>query len=843
MPISDSSHPHIPNPQSPFLLDLERLRWRCDPKQVQKLIELEKRQNSVSETPVYFTQPRALESVEMGIQIDAPGYHIFISGPTSSGKTSTIKSLLKTLRRPAYEMPYDYLYLHNFEDSDRPTLYQTPAGEGRKLKRLIQHFVERLPEMILSGLTSQRIERRRRMIQMGVEDAYQSALREFQALCQEHGFTLVFDEDDHIGSFEIEPYVKRKKSAPLEEWVALAEAGKIKKANIEETRARHQALDEELHRVWDQLSAVEWEAKRILFEDEAKEVTSNIEHNAHMLDPYYIHEEEKGILFPWVQGLMKWIEDHLEEFKSVKDELIDLKDLRILKVNLIHEAPTEHPIIFEQSPTLVNLLGTIERSGEDTHPHLDFGDIRGGSLLKANGGILVLNANDLAVESGTWRLLLKTLKNRMLEIQSPDQLFSSGGGPLKPDAIPLNVKVIAIGDDELYRILYISSDEFARVFKIKAEFDESLPNTSETLQLYISHALRVSREENLPPFSPEALGVWCEYGTRLSGHQKRLATHLGKLTDLLRESAFYSQKKQEESVSLACMKKALAAQFERHQLIEEHLFELMKNQILDLNPQGQAVGNIYGLTVMDFGDYCCGHPCRISATHTPGDAGVVSIEREVALSGRSHSKGTLTLGAYVRSHYLPHHVCALHANLTFDQVHDEVDGDSASLAETLVLLSNLADVPLLQSIAVTGAIDQQGGIQAVGGVNEKIEGFFRLCQIKGFTGNQGVIIPKANQFDLALRQEVLDAVEAGHFSIWAISHIDQALELMIEIEVGPKSLTKSLSSLSKANGYMFEESIRELQYELRFPPQTFKGQVQNRLLLLSEIAQRFHSKG
>jgi predicted ATP-dependent protease len=242
---------------------------------------------------------------------------------------------------------------------------------------------------------------------------------------------------------------------------------------------------------------------------------------------------------------------------------------------------------------------------------------------------------------------------------------------------------------------------------------------------------------------------------------------------------------------------------------------------------------------MDFGDYLCGQPCRISATHTPGDAGVVSIEREVSLSGRSHSKGYLTVGAYVRSHYLPHHICALHASLTFDQVHDEVDGDSASLAETLALLSNLAQIPLKQSIAVTGAIDQRGFIQAVGGVNEKIEGFFKLCHLKGFNGKQGVILPYANRADLSLRQSVLDAVEAGQFSIWTVSHIDQALALMIDGEIGPVSLLDAQTHPPKTHPPR-RETIKELQ-AYRFPKNTFKHQVQERLLMLSEIARRFKS--
>ena len=810
------------------------LRWRCDPNSLTKLISQSADRDSKSrseDTPqknkLYFTQPKALDSFEIGIQMDAPGSHLFISGPSSTGKTSTVRSLLQGLKRPVRER-FDYFYLNNFMDADRTILCQVSAGEGRTVKRLIGRFVDRLPERILSALSSERVERQRRSLGEQLESLYQQEIMRFETECKAAGFALAYTENEDIGRFEIQKVIKqwfkRTQSVPMEEWLSEFEDQEdltdLQTREINAVIESYERLEESLHQMWDALSETEWEVKRKVFEVEVDEVKTSILHEAHSLDPYYQSKGVEGILSPWVKGIIKWTEDHLEEFKSAKEELLDLKDIRVLKVNLIHEAPDEAPLIFERSPTLINLLGTIERSGDDTHPHLDFADIRGGSLLKANGGILVLNANEMSAESGTWRALLRALKDRSLEIQSPDQLFSSGGGPLKPTSIPLDVKVIAIGEDELYRVLYINSEDFGRVFKIKVEFEDSLPNTLQSVGLYVAHAERVSGEEGLKPFDSKALALWIEFGTRLSGRQDRLSTHLGRLTDILREAAFYAKTSSGESVEEEDMRRALQAQFNRHQLIEDQLFQMMADRLIELTPRGREVGATHGLTVLDFGDHSCGHPCRISATHAPGHGGVVSIEREVSLSGRIHDKGALTLSAYLRAHYLPDHICALHATLAFDQVHDEIDGDSASLAEAIAIISSLAHVDIDQSIAMTGAIDQRGRVQAVGGLNEKIEGFYRLCKQAGLTGAQGVMIPTSNRLDLSLRSEVLQAVDQGQFSIWAIGSIDEALEIVCQQSAGVRN--------------------QDLQGgDELFPQGSINQRVRQRLLNLSEIARQF----
>ena len=842
-------------------LSLERLRWRCTPEDVsdaRALIEAREQGNPGEHTslhPLYFTQGRALSSLHLGVKMEGPGYHVFVAGPPSTGKSSTVKALLRAVERPP-RARYDYAYVNQFEDADRPTLIQLPVGEGRRLKRCVARFIEQTPTIIHSALASEQVERKRRELNDALLALREEGLSELQELCAQEGFALIRTGED-LNSIEVAP-LRRKKPMHIEEWVQEVARGKIKTPDPDLMLAKHANLEVELNQLWEHISMSEWEAKQLLSEVELSEVINALRYSLKMLDPYFVmlpkedptqtiesqgHTQEDegepvhsgakqeehqsatetidlereaqerqleedtlgaGPLSAWVTGFLKWIEEHIEElkeYKTSKDEPIDLRDVRVLQVNLIHEAELETPVIFEQSPTLINLLGTIERSGEDTHPHLDFGDIRGGSLLKANGGILVVNANDMSHDAGVWRVLLRALRSRTLEIQSPDQLFSSGGGPLKPEPIPLDVKIIALGDDELFRALYVSNEDFGRVFKIKVEFDDSLPNSTESLSLYIAHADRVIREESLPIFSDEALCLWAEFGTRLSGHQGRLSTYLGALTDLLREAAFYASE-EGATAEASHMRRALKQRFERHQMIEDRLFQMFEDEAIELNPSGSAIGSAIGLTVMDFGDHACGQPCKISASVSPGEAGVVSVEREVELSGRLHDKGALTLSAYLRARYLPDQICALHATLCFDQLHDEIEGDSASLAEAVALISELSEVPVAQHIAMTGALDIRGRVQAIGGINEKIEGFYRLCKLKGLSGDQGVIIPKTNTRDLALRQELIDAVEAGEFRLWAVEHIDEALAILsgpteVDLHLGVSERLSALSEVAR----------------------------------------------
>ena len=459
-----------------------------------------------------------------------------------------------------------------------------------------------------------------------------------------------------------------------------------------------------------------------------------------------------------------------------------------MNIVLDNDGAEPTPVVFENFPTFTNLLGTVERSSEDTRSTVDFTHIKAGSLLRADGGFLILNANDAVQEAGVWRALYRVLKTRELEIQSPEQFMSPGAAcALKPESIRVDVKVIAVGDDDLYRLLYTGTDEFRRVFKIKADFDDEMPRDPEHLALYVQHAQRVVREEGLVPLGGTGLARLVEFGIRLADRQDRLSARFSDITDLLREASHYAGVAHADQVGGEHVRRALDERRRRHGLVEEKLHELLQSGVIDIATDGEEVGQINALTVLDVADHTFGQPCRVTASVAPGSEGLISIEREVELSGRLHDKGTLILSGWLRSRFLPMQPMSLSATLTFEQLHDDIDGDSASAAEALALLSALAEVPIPQGIAITGAIDQRGRILAIGGVNEKIEGFFRLCQHRGLTGRQGILIPADNCRNLQLDDEVVDAVRLGRFQIWAIGSLDQAIPRLTGKPAGARS--------------------------------------------------------
>lgn len=796
-----------------------QLRWLCDPKFFEGI-------DWQQVPPKNIGQPRAEKAIEVGVKMEAPGHHVFVCGPGNIGKMSAVKSILQKLNRPKRER-FDYLYIHHFQDRDRPLLVTVSPGQGKLLKRQMERFVERLPEVVKTSIKSSSLDRKRKAFLNEIKKAEEASMNKFKEEVKTAGFLLhQIEGEDGTISLEIQ-VLHRKKAIALEDLIESVQAGRLKGVDVAELQAKHDDLEEKYQKIMDKLFDLERKGRRKIYDQEAKTVGRALQRSCQSFLGEFL---ELPPLQKWVDGLKDWVEDHLEAFlqkpegasdsEEDQDEDLPMKNIRLLKVNLIMEAPTEPPVIFEDNPSFSNLLGTIEKSGDDTHTHLDFNDIRTGSLLKANGGILVINADEASIEGGVamWRALLRSLKSRSLEIQATDQLLSSSS-PLKPEPIPLDVKVIAIGDEDLYRILFTQIEDFGRVFKIKAEFDDSFQNNEHSLEIYKNHAIRVVNEEKLPTFSPSALALWAEYGTRLSGRRDRLSSSLGELTDLLREATYYAQVESLEQVDKKHIQQALQARVERHQLIEDQLFMMIEHQHLELNPNGSEIGAVHGLTVLDFGDHSFGQPCRITATTTPGMNGVISIEKEVKLSGKIHDKAAMMISAYLRSYYMPNQIVALNATLAFEQLHDEVEGDSASIAEAIALISNLSQRPVDQGIAITGAIDQRGRVQAVGGTNEKIEGFFRLCQLKGLNGKQGVIMPASNVDDLALSRRVLEAIDQKQFMIWGVKHINEVIELSFHQSAGtlqengtfPKNsinelVRKRLEELSKINAEYFKKS-------------------------------------
>ncbi len=463
---------------------------------------------------------------------------------------------------------------------------------------------------------------------------------------------------------------------------------------------------------------------------------------------------------------------------------------RVYGVNVIlaHDDEDKSPVIFETTPTYANLFGTIQRAYDTRGGWTsDFMDLRAGSLLRADGGFLIMYSLEALSEVGVWRALKRTLNHNRLEIQPLEMFYPFGGSAQKPEAIDINVKVILIGDRSLYELLYEYEEDFRKIFKVRVEFDEEMAMSDGVIAEYAGRLRALSEKENLYPFDRGAFAAMLEYGVRQAGRRNKVTARFIDIADLAREAHYAAAAAGESVVRAAHVRGALSSKMERHNLIETRIREMIQEGTLLVDVEGTRVGQVNGLSVLEIGGYSFGKPVRITATAALGKAGLINIEREANLSGRFHDKGMHIIAGYLRSKFAQDKPLSLAASICFEQSYSGVDGDSASSTEIYALASALSGLPLRQDIAVTGSINQQGDIQAIGGVNEKIEGFFDVCRIKGLTGTQGVMMPESNVEDLMLREDVLEAVSAGKFHVWPVAKVEQGIELLTGMAAGRKN--------------------------------------------------------
>src|SRR5437588_74790 len=503
-------------------------------------------------------------------------------------------------------------------------------------------------------------------------------------------------------------------------------------------------------------------------------------------------------IFPVLEGQMVPIEDiskmeHEEESADGAQKAPggpERDPFRVYGVNVIlaHNHEEASPVIFETTPTYANLFGTIQRAYDARGGwSSDFMDLRGGSLLRADGGFLIMYAMEALSETGVWRALKRTLNHNRLEIQPQEIFYPFGGSALKPEAIDINVKVILIGDRQLYELLYEYEEDFRKIFKVRVEFDEEMAMSDDVIAEYAGRLRALSEKENLFPFDRGAFAAMLEYGVRQAGRRNKVTARFVDIADLAREAHYSAAATGETIVRAHHVRLALFSKIERHNLIETRIREMIEEGTLLVDVSGARVGQVNGLSVLEIGGYSFGKPVRITATAALGKAGLINVEREANLSGRFHDKGVQIIAGYLRSQFAQDKPLSLAASICFEQSYSGVDGDSASSTEIYALVSALSGLPFRQDIAVTGSINQQGDVQAIGGVNEKIEGYFDVCRIKGLTGTQGVMIPEANVEDLMLREDVLDAVAAGKFHVWPVAKIEQGIELLTNVSAGGRN--------------------------------------------------------
>jgi lon-related putative ATP-dependent protease len=666
------------------------------------------------------------------------------------------------------------VYVHNFADRDRPRAIRLPPGRGTALAHDLEEFLEAARREIPRAFESEDYDRRQREIVAEIARRREAMTEELVEFASERGYLLqvtvagVMTSPTHHG----EPLTHEAFAAlPAEERRGIEKAG-------EEIRERTAAFLHQMH----QLEKEATERLRVLEHDVALFAIGPLLHD--LRDRYADLPEVREHL----DAVESDVVGRLEDFREPQEPLLpapfgSVRPLEFARyrVNAIvaRAGADGAPVVVEPNPTYYNLLGRIEYRAAFGAMVTDFHEIKAGALLRANGGFLVLEALEVLRHPFAWEALKRALRGRQVKIENLGEEFSAvPTATLRPEPVPLDVKVVLIGPTALYHLLNRFDEDFRELFKVKADFSPEMDWSDEHFGSYAGFVSRRVREQGLRHFDRSALARLIEQGARLREDQEKLSTRLIEVADIVTEASFWAGEDGRELVTATDVDRAIGAQDYRSNLIEERIRERMESEAIRIETEGERVGQVNGISILDLGDYVFGMPARITARVALGRQGVQSIERETKLSGPIHSKGVLTLSGYLASTYAQEWPLAASATITFEQSYDEVEGDSASSAELYALLSALSDIPLAQGIAVTGSVDQLGQIQAVGGVTHKIEGFFALCNTRGLTGEQGVIIPNRNLRNLMLADEVVEAVSAGRFHVWAIETVEEGIELL-----------------------------------------------------------------
>ncbi len=728
-------------------------------------------------------QPRALRAIDFGLDVRGPGFNVFVLGYGGSGRMTTVERAL-TEHAAAQPTPGDWVYVYNFKEPLRPRAMCLPAGRARLFKQDMIGLVNFLKSDLRRTFEGEAYQRAATQLVRELDNQRAAILQEFDQRARPQGFALARSEHQALFVAPIGPHGE---PATAEELAALSD----------EQRA---ALEQAQPGVEDDFNAVMRRAHDLELETRAKMQELDRQTAAHTIRPWldqliaryqadcpevadYLEEAHADI----VTHAADFRDGSIEQAEEPANDKPAIDPLLRFQVNVLVDHGETHgaPIVFETNPTFMNLVGRIERDVQLGENVLDFTMLRAGALHRANGGYLVLRAADVLKDTNAWDVLKRALLTHQIVIEDPGthlQMFSTR--TLESEPIPLDVKVMLLGTPHLYYDLYQYDEEFARLFKVKAEFASEMARTPENEQAYALFVRARCAEHSLPPFDGGAVAQIVEHGSRAVEDQTKLSTQFGDIADLVIEAAHWAQKADRAVVTAADVRKALDEWRYRSNLIEEETQQPITDGTITIEVEGEVVGQINGLTVIEYGEYQFGHPSRISARIYVGRSGVMVIEREVHLSGRIHNKGVLTLEGYLHGQYATKEPLSLAASLSFEQNYSEIEGDSASSTELYALLSALADLPIKQGVAVTGSVDQQGRVQPVGGVQYKIEGYFDICQARGLTGEQGVMIPAANVKNLMLREDVVAACREGQFHIWAVGTIDEGLELLTGVKAG-----------------------------------------------------------
>ncbi len=761
----------------PEELPVEKYRKFCDPSviQVKTTEEL---------TPIddIIGQDRALKALSFGLEIREKGFNVYAAGAPGTGKTTTVSAFLEDKAKDQ-GVPHDWCYVYNFQNPSEPNAIRLTPGWAKQLKRDIDDLIIAARKVLPEIFESEDYITRRQATTKTIEVERTELFAQLNKLAQEKGFILRSTPSGLL----VVPVLEGQ---PLTDEQIAA----LDKKSLEMINKEREELDVELRNAMRELRKMELKVNSRIENLNRDVALFAIGHIISDLQTSYSKNEEA----------VKYIEEVQESILENIGKFIDTKNIAAMtpeqtftyneffkryEVNIMvsNESLKGAPFVIEYNPTYSNLFGKIEKEARFGVLSTDFTMIQPGSLHKANGGYLMIPVEDLAKTQASYQSLKRALKNEKITIEELNiatGTISARG--LKPEPIDLNVKVVLVGDTQIYNLLYSQDSDFKELFKVKAHFDTTMERNEENILKYASAMANVCSREGLKHLDVNAAAKIIEYSSRLADDQEKLSTKFADVADIIREATFYAMQSKSKHVMSKHVQKAIEEKIYRSNLIQERIQEMINRGVILIDTEGEEIGQVNGLSVMKYGDFAFGGPSRVTASVGVGRQGIVDIERESNLGGRIHTKGVMILAGFLSRTFAQDKPLGLTARLVFEQSYSGVDGDSASSTELYALFSVLSEIPIKQSFAVTGSVNQQGDIQAIGGVNEKIEGYYEICKLRGFTGEHGVLIPESNVQNLMLKEEIVEAAKKGKFHIYPVKTITEGIEILTGHKAGLK---------------------------------------------------------
>ena len=755
---------------------VEKLRKVCDPAWMGGSDS-----SQIGTLKTIIGQERAVKALRFGLGIKDKGFNIYVSGSPGTGRTTAIERFLEEAasKQPA---PSDWCYVNNFQDSYHPRILRLPPGQAAQFQADMDRFIAQAVKDIRAAFDSEEYAAQSEEVVKSIQGQKDALLETLNQEAHKAGFAL---QASAAGLLTI-PLLKGK---PFTEEQFLA----LKPEEKEAVNQTKQVLDKTIEGVLRQVKGLDKSAGEAVQKLDREMGLFVIKHLMADLREKY---QDTPDIQAYLEQVQADILDHLADFRPETEEQTTLIPtakpsqadlLRKYTVNvLVDNAQGQGaPVVIERHPTLNNLIGKIDQEAHFGALTTDFTLIRPGSLHKANGGYLVLPVEELIANPLSWESLKRALQNKEIVIEdAADRLGAISTKSLKPQPVPLDVKVILVGRSDVYQLLLAYDEQFNELFKVKADFDTRMARTHEHINDYAAFISKICEDEGLKHLDAGAMARIVEHGSRLAEDQEKLSTHFGEISDVIREASYYAGLEDAALITQAHVRQAIDERFNRSALVQERIQEMIVRDEIKIDVDGEATGQVNGLSVIQMGNVEFGQPNRITASVGLGRGGVIDIEREAKLGGPIHTKGVMILSGYLVDKYAQDKPLSLSARLVFEQSYSGVDGDSASSAELYAILSALAGLAIRQGIAVTGSVNQKGEVQAIGGVNEKVEGFFAVCKAKGLTGKQGVMVPESNVCNLMLKEEVVEAVKNGSFHLWSVKSIDEGVEVLTGVQAG-----------------------------------------------------------